>query len=484
SIIIKEANSIEIPVTISGGGTGLSGGRAPLGGWIIATDNMVTLEEDEGNSIRWQDVEVKKTYQVHLEEINHNKALLTVPVSMTIKSIQNFVKDSGWFYPPDPTERSAFIGGNVTTNASGARSFKYGSTRDWVHSLRVVTPTGEILILSRDDTSVIDKNYIHLKYNNTIKKISRPKYKVSNVRKNVAGPIIHDTSHPIDLFIGTDGLFGVITQVTLNLIRQPEQISNIMVYCDSVEQSFNLIELCREQRDLNLWPIPLSVEYLDENAVKIIRSRKQIQDSVKSIVILEQDTSNEDDFDKAIDFWINVFEKLGIQETSVALSAKEIENHKEIRHAVPETVNSIVRKHSQSKLGTDYSVPPRNFKDIFHRVFEIGEEFEKYQNARVPLGDSFGYAFWAHAGDSHVHLNLLPRNDEEYIFAKNKLFDLMKQVVLWEGSIAAEHGLGKKRFDGKPALFYMYGQEGLDEIKNMKLEFDPLNLLNRGNLID
>ena len=107
--IVLEASNTKTPITVSGGGTGLSGGRVPLGGWIIATDEMRRIEHNDLEL--WSDPETKIEYGVNLQNSDETNSLLTVPVSMTIQSIQNFVRERGWFFPPDPTERSAYIGG-------------------------------------------------------------------------------------------------------------------------------------------------------------------------------------------------------------------------------------------------------------------------------------------------------------------------------------------------------------------------------------
>ena len=176
------------------------------------------------------------------------------------------------------------------------------------------------------------------------------------------------------------------------------------------------------------------------------------------------------------------FEEIGISSSSVAQTYKEIEHHKFLRHLIPETVNRLVRSNGQPKLGTDYSVPATNFPSLLKRAREIGEEFESFQQKSFEL-KSFGYVIWAHAGDSHLHLNFLPRTPEEVTKAKTLMIQLMREVVSYGGSIAAEHGLGKKSFEGKPALYFQYGEEGIRQIQAMKKILDPKFLLNRGNLV-
>lgn len=475
--LLRLAYRENIPVTISGGGTGLSGGRSPLGGWIIATDKMDKIFSYLGKE--WKDKETGISYHVHLNELNEKKAVLTVPVSMTIKAIQNYCREHNWFYPPDSTERSAFIGGNVSSNASGSRSFKYGVTRDWVSKIRVVTPMGELFMLQRTGDKLGNSRYIDFSSLRDTHRIPIPNYTLPSTKKNVAGPVITNKSVKMDLFIGTGGMFGVLTEVSLRLIRPPSIIVNIFVYCPSFDTAMKLIERCRNQRDKNLSPIPLSVEYLDDRSVNIIRQKDSSVPEAEALVIIEQDFENEDQMDKYLTFWMDLFEKLKIENSSVAQRHKEIEHHRFLRHSVPETVNAQVKAHGQSKLGTDYAVPHKNFVELMKLSMKLGKKFESNHKFKKEIG----YAIWAHAGDSHVHLNFLPRSDKESKTAKEHMVKLMKKVVSRKGTIAAEHGLGKKSFAGKPALYYQYGDKGLAEVREMKLSMDPKNLLNRGNLI-
>ncbi len=482
--IIVQAYSQSIPITVSGGGTGLSGGRVPLGGWIIATDKM--REIAAGPSREWTDPDTDITYHLRFEEVNKELAYLTLPVAMTLKAVQNFAREHNWFYPPDSTERGSFIGGNVATNASGARTFKFGPTRPWVQGLRVIIPPGHCIVLRRDQARphYVKEDYIILIAHGEEIRIPRPDYELPQVTKNVAGPVITDNSHPIDLFIGTNGIFGVISEVTLRLTRPPEEIASIFVMCKNLDQAFDVIRVAQEQRGTNSFPVPMSVEFLDDRATRIVKQvDPRIPPLAHSIIMLEQDVRSSSELYPALEWWKDRFDELEILDTSVALTHAEIEHHKELRHSVPEHVLSLTRSHDQSLVATDYSVPQTSFSELFYHLLEVGAEFESLVRDGLQSLDALGYVFFAHAGDSHVHLTLLPRNDHQADTAKARLAEIAEKVVSLGGSIAAEHGLGKKTLRGKPALYTQYGEKGLRSVRSMKLSIDPLNLLNRGNLI-
>ena len=485
SKIVKEANKHGVHMTISGGGTGVSGGRVPQSGWIIATDKLRSLST---RGTFWQDDETGTSYEIKFD-VSSSFAHLTVPAGMPLKCIQKASIKNGWLYPPDPTEKLAFIGGNIATNASGARSFKFGATRNWIQALRIILPCGELINLSRKDEK-LTSTYLELQTASKLIHVPIPSYRLPKCKKNVSGPVILPGSHALDLFIGTEGIFGIVTEATLRLIKLPDKILSIFAFCKSFKQALKLAEIARSQRDRNNLPVPLSVEFLDENSLKCIRSSSShIPEYTKCAVILEQ-ASQHQTIDFTVEFWNTVFQELDIIDSNVAQTSAEILKHKELRHTVPKTINRMCIKNGEFKLGTDYCVPALYTREAFEIAFSLGMEFEKFQenfhqNFQKPDKlEDFGFALWAHIGDSHIHLNFIPRNNLESIFAKKLMIKFMVWVVEVGGSIAAEHGLGKKKFEGITPLYYQYGRQGIDEIRKIKEILDPNFLLNRGNLID
>src|SRR5258708_5143009 len=130
SEVLARANRDRTPVTVSGAGTGTVGGRVPLGGVVLATDKLnriesVTRKDSEGSAV--------------------------AEAGVILRDLQHDADVKGLLYPPDPTERSCFLGGTIATNASGARTFKYGPTRKYVTRLKLALASGEILDLNRGE---------------------------------------------------------------------------------------------------------------------------------------------------------------------------------------------------------------------------------------------------------------------------------------------------------------------------------------------
>ena len=163
--ILRDANERKVPVTMSGARTGTVGGAVPFGGYVISLERL--------NRIVSIDKENRRAF---------------VQPGVILGDFQKAVEAEGLFYPPDPTEWSCQIGGTVATNASGARSFKYGATRGFVQGLRIVLPGGNKLRLSRGEVVSVEGNSIELRTESGATITVRvPTYERPDVRKNVSG---------------------------------------------------------------------------------------------------------------------------------------------------------------------------------------------------------------------------------------------------------------------------------------------------------
>src|SRR5215216_4183638 len=161
--ILTAANLNRVPVTVSGAGTGTVGGRVAFGGIVLATDRLN-----------------------HIKSIVHEKLggfAVTEP-GVFLSDLQRAVDQEGLLYPPDPTERGCFIGGTVATNASGARTFKYGPTRNYINRLKIVLASGEVLDLRRGEVRADASGRIRV--GKTIE-LQLPQYRMPATRKNATG---------------------------------------------------------------------------------------------------------------------------------------------------------------------------------------------------------------------------------------------------------------------------------------------------------
>ncbi len=458
--ILRFANDREIPVTISGGRTGIVGGAIPQGGILISLEYMnrfLGLKED--NSTSW--------------------CIASVEAGMLLKDFIRKIEEytSRYFYPVDPTEDTAQIGGIVATNASGARSFKYGATRRYVQGIKVALASGELLHIQRGG--------YFAKEDNTLEGpslIKVPEYQMPLI-KNTAGYYAKPGMDLIDLFIGSEGTLGVICEIELELVLKAEGLLTVMAFFPSEEGAIRFVRDARGDFNKDQKQIidPMSLEYFDSKSLNLLMREGStssdippIPDNAKAAILFEQEYSEEDLEDIYLG-WDELLENYGssMEETWGGLDERNLERIKKVRHALPETVNSIIsnrkREHPEiHKMGTDMAVPNEYLEDM------VAFYKKRCQEERLE------YVIFGHVGDNHLHVNILPKAPGDMIKAKELYKEFARKVISFGGTVAAEHGIGKVK---KDFLKLMYGAEGLREMAEVKRSLDPKSLLNRGNLL-
>ncbi|MBI2471722.1 MAG: FAD-binding oxidoreductase [Planctomycetes bacterium] len=452
---LDEACRTKTPVTIAGNGTGLVGARIPFGGIVLSTEKLGGLRE---------------IYQAE----GDSGYAVTGP-ALTLKQLQDAVSTKELLYPPDPTEQNAFIGASIATNASGARTFKYGATRRWVRRLKVVLSTGDTLDLRRGEFVADEENSLFLKGSKNSFELKLPHYRMPE-GKHSAGYYVSPGMSAIDLFIGSEGTLGVITEIEVGLIPKPQGFFSGVVFFDREENAWQLANQAREESLKNRTAgakdqIDASaVEYFDSHALEILRSSyAQIPQKAQSAIFFEQEIQAGTGKHLAQQ-WLQLcksYQALSDQ-SWFGQSPKEHAEFRMFRHAIPVLVNRILRQYRQTKIGTDFTVPRKHLFDLL----------ELY---RQKLKDSgLRYCIFGHIADNHLHVNLLPQNNEESVRGWQLYRQIARQIIAWGGTISAEHGVGKMR---REYLSDMFGQSGLMEMSLVKKKLDPCLILGRGNII-
>lgn len=482
--ILKDAFQSGTPVTIQGGRTGLAGGAVPLGGIILNLEKMTELlymdysSEDGLYSIAGQG-------GVLLEDLVsavNSKSLDEIKGKGTAdqqKSLEQFLSESDSFtFPIDPTEMSAWLGGIVACNASGARTLKFGAVRDWVCRIQVVLMNGDILDIERGKVLAQDGKFEIVLSDGTTVEVPVPSYKMPET-KNAAGLFAKPDMDLIDLFIGSEGILGVITEVELGLNKMPEDIMTVMAFFKGEEDAVNFVYDIRAPDT----PVPMNfLEYFGPNALEMIKEKAAssgitvpaMGDDTKAIVFFEFSYTDE----TMEDMVMGLEEILNKHNTSsesswAGMDRSELAKMKTVRHFVPETVNATIamRKaeyHEVHKIGTDMAVPD-----------EALREYLKYYRETLE-GQGMEYVIFGHIGDNHLHVNMLPRNNEEVHQGMDNYMTFAKRAVELGGTVAAEHGIGKLK---RAFLEAMYGDEGIKEMQAVKKALDSKWLLNRDNMI-
>ena len=411
----SEAELLELiaaatPITIVGARTGLTGGCVPqAGGWAVSLEKFQRLEICPGRAI--------------------------VGPGVSLDTLQTAAARTGQFYAPDPTERTASIGGTIATNASGSRSFRYGSTRRHVLRLRVALMTGRVLDVRRGDPIDFDV----------------PALPLPATTKNTAGYPLAPGMDWIDLFTGSEGTLGIVIEADVQLLPAPADLLAGVVFFEDDAAALDAVDAWCDIQGLRM------IEYFDANSLAFLRPRfEETPERAGAALLIEQENGD-------IDFWAEHAPADGW----FAASAQDRERFRRFRHTLPELVNDTMRRRGFLKLGSDYAVPLARNREML-----------AYYHATLRQ-HSLDYVIFGHIGDAHVHVNILPKSQAEFDAGQRLMLDFARHAVELGGTVSAEHGLGKRKAH---LLELQYTPDQIESMQQVKRRLDPQWLLNRGNL--
>ena len=449
---LKEASAKKTPVTISGGRTAVTGSGIPFGGAVLATDRL--------NKI----LEIGKL---------DSGGYAVVEPGVRIEELQEEAARFGLVYLPEPTERNAFIGGTLATNASGARGFKYGPTRNYVRRIKVVLGNAEYLEIKRGEIFA-RKRRLTIKHNPVEKEIILPSYTMPGI-KSSAGYFVKDDMDLIDLFIGQEGTLGCITEIELSLGLKGKNSFGIILFFKEESKALEIIHKIKEisfltrkgKADSNI--DALSLEYFDRFSLELLRQKfSQIPQELESALLVEQEYTSENQ-NSILEDWVNFLDKKGIilENSWFSQTDKEKDFFREFRHSLPMLVNEIVKRNGFPKVGTDIAVGDVEFREMY----------KFYKSTLINSG--LNYVIFGHIGENHLHVNILPKNDAEFTRAQEAYMELVKKAVSLGGTVSAEHGIGKLKHK---YLEMMYGKEAVQEMVQLKKQLDPDLILGLDNI--
>ena len=408
SEILKYANENKLPVTPRGSGTGLVGGG-------VAVEHGIMLDLCLMNEIL---------------ELDEENLTITVEPGVLLMDLADFVEGKGFFYPPDPGEKSATIGGNISTNAGGMRAVKYGVTRDYVRGLRVVLPTGEPLILG------------------------------GKVVKNSSGYDIKD------LIIGSEGTLGIVTEATLKLLPLPEITVSLLVPFPTLKQAIQTVPLILKSKNL-----PTAIEFMEREVIidaEKYLGKKFPDNRSDAYLLLKFDGGSLEEIEKA---YAEVAE-LCLEEGAVDVLVSDTREREEPIWKARGVFLEAIKASTTYMDEVDIVVPRSRVAELV----EYTHELQKELGVRIK---SFG-----HAGDGNLHAYILKDDlsDSEWerrlALAMGKLYEKGREL---DGQVSGEHGIG---FAKKPYLKKALSPELMSIMREIKRVFDPNNILNPHKICD
>ncbi|GHT43108.1 FAD-linked oxidase [Endomicrobiia bacterium] len=454
SVFIAQMSKLNVPVTIAGALTGNTASGLAFGGSILSLEKLNKMGE--------------------IEKINDKNANIAVQSGVKINDIKIKAYNAGWMYPPDPTEKNASIGGNISTNASGGRGFKFGVTRDYVKALKVIFSDGSCSFFERGRYFTDNDGFIVFDTDKGKKLITLPKYNLPTI-KNAAGYYNYPNADLVDVFIGSEGTLCVIVEAILRLIPHFKEVFGGIIFFEKRNDAYEFVNkiklLSRKTKEENLKDSvsAMSLEYFDKNALFLIRNDyPAICENVEAGIMFEQDIY-EDNQDILTEKWVEVIESSNIDLEKVwfASNLEEQEKFRVFRHRIPERVNEMVKKNKIPKVGTDFAVPDGKLLEI---VDFCDAEFKEAGIFNLTFG---------HIGENHLHANIVATSKEEYEKCRQMYANIADKAVELGGTVSAEHAIGKLKHI---FLEKMVGENGFKEMSKFKKSFDKSGILGQDNM--
>ena len=407
SEVMKLAYERCIPVTVRGSGTGLVGAAVPVEGGIL-------LETTGMNQIL---------------ELDENNLTVTVQPGVLLMELAAFAEEHDFLYPPDPGEKSATIGGNISTNAGGMRAVKYGVTRDYVRSLTVVLPNGEILELG------------------------------AKVAKNSSGYSLKD------LIVGSEGTLAIITQATLKLVPLPKASVSLLVPFPNQKTAIEAVP-----RIIRSKVTPTAIEYMSRDTILFSENYlgKKFPDTKSdAYILLTFDGNTDEQVERDLGIVADLCLEIGALDAYIVDTEERKKSVWSARGAFLEAIKASTTEMDEC----DVVVPGSCVDEFIKFTHALAEEL----GIRIP---SFG-----HAGDGNLHVYICrdDLNDAEWKQALTVCFDRMYQKACELGGlVSGEHGIGHAK---KEYLRRQYGETPLALMQGIKAVFDPKNILNPGKIV-
>lgn len=476
--VVAEARSV-LPI---GAQSSVTGGATPAGSLLLSTDRLTSVDRVSAELYR-------------------------VGAGVPLDALQARLSADGCWYAPAPTFTGAFVGGVIATNAAGAATFKYGTTRPWIEGLTVVLACGDVLEVERGAVRADPRDGVELHCAHGSRRIRPGRYRMPHVPKCSAGYFAADDMDLIDLFIGSEGTLGVIADAHVRVLPARGATASALIPCPTEDAGLALVHALRVASQ-RTWAahdpsgIDVSaIEHLDRRCLDVLR--EDGVDRAQSIAIppatallllvqleLPPGTTSAsvyDDVAGALDGsapdrpmtrfcrMLAAHGVLDSTELAAPGEARRAQQFLMLREGAPVGVNRRVGDARRriddriDKTAADMIVPFDRFDDMM----------AMYRDGYARRG--LDYAIWGHISDGNVHPNVIPRSYDDVVAGREAILEFGQEVVRMGGSPLAEHGVGRSSL--KQALLrLMYGDDGIADMRAIKATLDPTGKLAPGVL--
>ncbi len=450
--VLRTCYATGIPVTISGGKSNLTGSATPDGGIILSTARMLSPAP--------QTDAVSRT--------------VLAPVGILLEDLRIAVKKqtaSTRCFPVDPTSRAdASLGGCLACNASGFTAGETGAMRAWVRDLRFLLPNGYLVQAKRGDYISEDGKFT-LDTGSAMIDWPVLTYRRPSI-KNASGPFSAPDGRLdfVDLVIGSEGIFGLVTACTLGVIDNPGNSLDVFFSLPSESDALRLMEAARAHFQNDFSGLT-ACEYFGVHCRQYMTHGDRFFHGNDRVGVYIQEPLVDMELEDAALRWMDILAaaELDVSEESVLLldtdSLRDL--FMEARHSMPANALEVVQQRDTFTIMTDTVVPPQRFReflDMTHRCIRSRQ---------------LDYLSFGHLGDCHLHFTILPRRDqiEQALAAYD---DIIEGSAELGGVYSGEHGTGKRK---RKDFLRCYGPQAVAMVRRCKQAVDPRMILNRGNVI-
>ena len=453
ALILATCQKAKIPVTISAGRTNLNGSATPIGGLVLSIEKMIQPDL----------------------KVDLKTNTLTSPVGVYLEEMRREVlkqSHNTLHYPVDPTSRKeAMVGGTLSCNASGFVPGPAGATRYWTEGLDFLTLSGLKISCTRGEY-ISENGEFLLEFENENNLLKIPSYPRPDI-KNASGPYSDENGEIdfVDLIVGSEGIFGLITSATFRLKAMPNEFLDIFFTLPSEENAVRFHQYISNYFKGDLSQIT-ALEYFGYNCQTYMDHREYLFTSINEVGLYLQIPLYNESIDKVAEKWLKILvhSECGINDDGILLlnDPRNWQTFFEARHSIPVNALERTKQLDTWSILTDTIVPPENFQELLDTAHTLLQKSE------------IEYLLFGHLGDCHLHFHLIPTKVQQ-AEALTVYDEIVEKSAELGGVYSAEHGTGKRK---RTDFIKCYGDEGVRSLQKTKSVFDPDFLLNRGNVIE